>query len=68
MDVSRPDGVHRRALQWCAFLSKPARHCKFGHSLQDREKLAFGFNADSLINSSLHKQGMSFFDYFNSFL
>ncbi|HEV7254229.1 MAG TPA: homoserine O-acetyltransferase [Mesorhizobium sp.] len=52
------------------YLSEPALHRKFGRSLQDREKLTFGFDADFQIESYLRHQGMSFVDRFdaNSYL
>lgn len=52
------------------YMSDASLHAKFGRSLQDREKLTFGFDADFQIESYLRHQGMSFVDRFdaNSYL
>jgi homoserine O-acetyltransferase len=52
------------------YLSEAALHRKFGRSLQDREALTFGFDADFQIESYLRYQGMTFVDRFdaNSYL
>ena len=52
------------------YLSESALHRKFGRSLQDREALTFGFDADFQIESYLRHQGMTFVDRFdaNSYL
>lgn len=52
------------------YMSESSLHRKFGRSLQDREKLTFGFDADFQIESYLRHQGMSFVDRFdpNSYL
>ncbi len=52
------------------YLSESALHRKFGRSLQDRDALTFGFDADFQIESYLRYQGMSFVDRFdaNSYL
>jgi homoserine O-acetyltransferase len=52
------------------YLSDEALHRKFGRSLQDREALTFGFDADFQIESYLRHQGMTFVDRFdaNSYL
>ncbi len=52
------------------YLSEPALQRKFGRSLQNREALSFGFDADFQIESYLRHQGMTFVDRFdaNSYL
>ncbi|MCH8858655.1 MAG: homoserine O-acetyltransferase, partial [Proteobacteria bacterium] len=52
------------------YLSEPALQRKFGRTLQDREVLSFGFDADFQIESYLRHQGMTFVDRFdaNSYL
>jgi homoserine O-acetyltransferase len=52
------------------YLSDAALHRKFGRNLQDREKVAFGFDADFQVESYLRYQGLSFVDRFdaNSYL
>jgi homoserine O-acetyltransferase len=52
------------------YLSDEALHRKFGRHLQDRTKLAFGFDADFQVESYLRHQGMTFVDRFdaNSYL
>jgi homoserine O-acetyltransferase len=52
------------------YLSEAALHRKFGRNLQDRQKLAFGFDADFQVESYLRHQGMTFVDRFdaNSYL
>ncbi|MCO6051664.1 homoserine O-acetyltransferase [Mesorhizobium sp. RP14(2022)] len=52
------------------YLSEPALHRKFGRTLQDREALTFGFDADFQIESYLRHQGLTFVDRFdaNSYL
>ena len=52
------------------YLSEPALHRKFGRNLQDRDKLAFGFDADFQVESYLRHQGITFVDRFdaNSYL
>ena len=52
------------------YLSEEALHRKFGRSLQDRDALTFGFDADFQIESYLRHQGMTFVDRFdaNSYL
>jgi homoserine O-acetyltransferase/O-succinyltransferase len=52
------------------YLSDAALHRKFGRNLQDREKVAFGFDADFQVESYLRHQGLSFVDRFdaNSYL
>lgn len=52
------------------YLSDEALHNKFGRTLQDREKLAFGFDADFQVESYLRHQGYRFVDRFdaNSYL
>ena len=52
------------------YLSEAALQRKFGRSLQNREALSFGFDADFQIESYLRHQGMTFVDRFdaNSYL
>jgi homoserine O-acetyltransferase/O-succinyltransferase len=52
------------------YLSDEALHRKFGRQLQDRAKLAFGFDADFQVESYLRHQGLTFVDRFdaNSYL
>ncbi len=52
------------------YLSERALQSKFGRNLQDRDKLAFGFDADFQIESYLRYQGHGFVDRFdaNSYL
>src|SRR4030095_124326 len=52
------------------YLSESALHRKFGRNLQDREALAFGFDADFQVESYLRHQGMTFVERFdaNSYL
>jgi homoserine O-acetyltransferase len=52
------------------YLSEAALHRKFGRTLQDREALGFGFDADFQVESYLRYQGSSFVDRFdaNSYL
>jgi len=52
------------------YLSEAALHRKFGRNLQDREKLAYGFDAEFQIESYLRHQGFTFVDRFdaNSYL
>ncbi len=52
------------------YMSDRSLHQKFGRNLQDRETVAFGFDADFQIESYLRHQGMTFVDRFdaNSYL
>ncbi|MFQ5563371.1 MAG: homoserine O-acetyltransferase [Parvularculaceae bacterium] len=52
------------------YLSEAALNRKFGRLLQDRDALAFGFDADFQVESYLRHQGMTFVDRFdaNSYL
>jgi homoserine O-acetyltransferase/O-succinyltransferase len=52
------------------YLSDDALHRKFGRNLQNRDKVAFGFDADFQVESYLRYQGISFVDRFdaNSYL
>ncbi|MCF6196649.1 MAG: homoserine O-acetyltransferase [Emcibacter sp.] len=52
------------------YMSESGLTSRFGRSLQDRDKLAFGFDADFQIESYLRHQGISFVDRFdaNSYL
>jgi len=52
------------------YLSEPALHRKFGRSLQDRDRVNYGFDADFQVESYLRHQGSTFVDRFdpNSYL
>jgi len=52
------------------YLSEAALHRKFGRNLQDRAKVAYGFDADFQVESYLRHQGSIFVDRFdaNSYL
>jgi len=52
------------------YMSESGLTSRFGRNLQDRDKLAFGFDADFQIESYLRHQGISFVDRFdaNSYL
>lgn len=52
------------------YLSEAALHRKFGRNLQDRDTLAYGFDAEFQIESYLRHQGFTFVDRFdaNSYL
>ena len=52
------------------YLSEAALHRKFGRSLQDRDRVSYGFEADFQIESYLRHQGFTFVDRFdaNSYL
>lgn len=52
------------------YLSESALHRKFGRSLQDREALTYGFEADFQVESYLRHQGITFVERFdaNSYL
>jgi homoserine O-acetyltransferase len=52
------------------YLSEPALHRKFGRRLQDRDRVAFGFDADFQVESYLRHQGITFVERFdaNSYL
>jgi homoserine O-acetyltransferase/O-succinyltransferase len=52
------------------YMSEASLTAKFGRSLQDRDKLTFGFDADFQVESYLRHQGISFVDRFdaNSYL
>ena len=52
------------------YMSDSALHRKFGRNLQNRDALAFGFDADFQVESYLRHQGASFVDRFdaNSYL
>ncbi len=52
------------------YLSESALHRKFGRNLQNRDKVAFGFDADFQVESYLRYQGESFVERFdpNSYL
>lgn len=52
------------------YLSEQALHRKFGRSLQDRDAVTYGFDADFQVESYLRHQGSTFVDRFdaNSYL
>ncbi|HEX9462884.1 MAG TPA: homoserine O-acetyltransferase [Alphaproteobacteria bacterium] len=52
------------------YLSEPALHRKFGRSLQDRDRVSYGFDADFQVESYLRHQGSTFVERFdaNSYL
>ncbi|MSP82078.1 MAG: homoserine O-acetyltransferase [Alphaproteobacteria bacterium] len=52
------------------YLSEAALHRKFGRTLQDRDRVSYGFGADFQVESYLRHQGSSFVDRFdaNSYL
>ena len=52
------------------YMSEATLHRKFGRNLQDRERFAYGFDADFQIESYLRHQGFTFVDRFdaNSYL
>ncbi|TAN57066.1 MAG: homoserine O-acetyltransferase [Magnetospirillum sp.] len=52
------------------YLSEPALHQKFGRNLQNRDTVAYGFDADFQVESYLRHQGSTFVDRFdaNSYL
>ncbi len=48
------------------YLSETALTQKFGRSLQDREKVTYGFDADFQVESYLRHQGITFVDRFDA--
>ncbi len=48
------------------YLSEPALHRKFGRSLQNRNRVTYGFDADFQVESYLRHQGSSFVDRFDA--
>jgi homoserine O-acetyltransferase len=48
------------------YLSEPALQRKFGRSLQDRDEVKFGFDADFQVESYLRHQGRTFVDRFDA--
>lgn len=48
------------------YLSETALTLKFGRSLQDREKVTYGFDADFQVESYLRHQGITFVDRFDA--
>ena len=48
------------------YLSEPALQEKFGRNLQDRENIAYGFDADFQVESYLRHQGITFVDRFDA--
>lgn len=59
-----------RMVAHITYLSESALHRKFGRTLQNREAVTFGFDADFQVESYLRHQGSSFVDRFdaNSYL
>ncbi|MEZ5648206.1 MAG: homoserine O-acetyltransferase [Alphaproteobacteria bacterium] len=59
-----------RMVAHITYLSETALHRKFGRSLQDRNTITYGFDADFQVESYLRHQGISFVDRFdpNSYL
>jgi homoserine O-acetyltransferase len=49
-----------------SYLSEAALERKFGRTLQDRERLSFGFGPDFQVESYLHHQGASFVERFDA--
>lgn len=47
------------------YLSESALHRKFGRSLQDRERVSYGFEADFQVESYLRYQGAAFVERFD---
>lgn len=48
------------------YLSDEALHRKFGRNLQDRDQLAYGFDADFQVESYLRHQGSTFVERFDA--
>ncbi len=48
------------------YLSESAMHRKFGRTLQDREQVSFGFEADFQVESYLRHQGATFVERFDA--
>ncbi len=48
------------------YLSEAAMHRKFGRRLQDRDAVAYGFDADFQVESYLRHQGVAFVDRFDA--
>lgn len=48
------------------YLSESALHRKFGRSLQDRESISYGFEADFQVESYLRHQGAAFVERFDA--
>jgi homoserine O-acetyltransferase len=48
------------------YLSEDALHRKFGRSLQNRERVSFGFEADFQVESYLRHQGVAFVERFDA--
>ena len=69
VNPSRGLAVARMAAH-ITYLSEAALHRKFGRNLQDRAKVAYGFDADFQVESYLRHQGSIFVDRFdaNSYL
>ena len=75
-DYSRQGVVPHRGLAIArmvahvTYMSEASLHSKFGRKLQDRESVAYGFDADFQVESYLRHQGSTFVDRFdaNSYL
>ncbi len=69
LNPSRGLSVARMAAH-ITYLSEAALHRKFGRSLQNRERVSYGFEADFQVESYLRHQGSIFVDRFdaNSYL
>jgi len=67
-----PDGGPRKGLAVArmaahiTYLSETALTRKFGRSLQNREKVTYGFDADFQVESYLRHQGITFVDRFDA--
>lgn len=59
-----------RMVAHVTYMSEASLHSKFGRKLQDRESVAYGFDADFQVESYLRHQGSTFVDRFdaNSYL
>ncbi|PHZ84362.1 homoserine O-acetyltransferase MetX [Paremcibacter congregatus] len=75
MDDPRAEPPHAglavaRMAAHITYMSESGLTSRFGRNLQDRDKVAFGFDADFQIESYLRHQGISFVDRFdaNSYL
>jgi homoserine O-acetyltransferase len=55
-----------RMVSHITYQSEEVLHRKFGRSLQDADRLAYGFDADFQIESYLRHQGISFVDRFDA--
>jgi len=59
-----------RMVAHVTYMSEASLHSKFGRKLQDRDSVAYGFDADFQVESYLRHQGSTFVDRFdaNSYL